>query len=107
MNCKAVESDNNVFGRTLNPWNTMLTAGGSSGGEGALVAFRGTPLGVGTDLAGKKSNQPQILQPRWLTKSRFYTDSLPVLRGVRLKGYGRQASLRKADNAFQRWNLAG
>uniref|UniRef100_A0A8H7N2E8 amidase n=1 Tax=Bionectria ochroleuca TaxID=29856 RepID=A0A8H7N2E8_BIOOC len=48
----AVESDNNVFGRTLNPWNTMLTAGGSSGGEGALVAFRGTPLGVGTDLAG-------------------------------------------------------
>ncbi|KAH7128919.1 amidase signature domain-containing protein [Dactylonectria macrodidyma] len=47
-----VESDNNVFGRVLNPWNTMLTAGGSSGGEGALVAFRGSPLGVGTDLAG-------------------------------------------------------
>ncbi|KAK8108352.1 fatty-acid amide hydrolase [Apiospora sp. TS-2023a] len=47
-----VESDNNVFGRTLNPWNTSLTAGGSSGGEGALVAFRGSPLGVGTDLAG-------------------------------------------------------
>ncbi|KAF3771320.1 amidase [Cryphonectria parasitica EP155] len=46
------DSDNNVFGRTLNPWNTSLTAGGSSGGEGALVAFRGSPLGVGTDVAG-------------------------------------------------------
>ncbi|RWA07120.1 hypothetical protein EKO27_g7989 [Xylaria grammica] len=47
-----VESDNNIFGRVLNPWNTMLTAGGSGGGEGALIAFRGSPLGVGTDLAG-------------------------------------------------------
>ncbi|KAH8738373.1 amidase signature domain-containing protein [Ilyonectria robusta] len=46
------DSDNNVFGRVLNPWNTMLGAGGSSGGEGALVAFRGSPLGVGTDIAG-------------------------------------------------------
>ncbi|KAI8171871.1 Acetamidase [Colletotrichum sp. SAR 10_70] len=29
-----------------------LNAGGSSGGEGALVAFRGSPMGVGTDIAG-------------------------------------------------------
>lgn len=46
------DSQNNIFGRTLNPWNTSLTAGGSSGGEGALVAFRGSPIGVGTDVAG-------------------------------------------------------
>ncbi|CEL10192.1 Putative General amidase GmdB [Aspergillus calidoustus] len=46
------DSDNNIFGRTLNPHNTTLTAGGSSGGEGALVAFRGSILGVGTDIAG-------------------------------------------------------
>ncbi|UNI16476.1 Amidase [Purpureocillium takamizusanense] len=46
------DSQNNVFGRTLNPWNTSLGAGGSSGGEGALVAMRGSPLGVGTDLGG-------------------------------------------------------
>ncbi|KAF2153878.1 amidase [Myriangium duriaei CBS 260.36] len=46
------DSHNNVFGRVLNPWNTALTAGGSSGGEGALVAFRGSPLGIGTDIAG-------------------------------------------------------
>lgn len=38
--------------RTLNPLRRSLSAGGSSGGEGALVAFGGTPLGVGTDLGG-------------------------------------------------------
>ncbi|KIY03223.1 uncharacterized protein Z520_01690 [Fonsecaea multimorphosa CBS 102226] len=46
------DSDNNIFGRVLNPHNTSLGAGGSSGGEGALVAFRGSPLGIGTDVAG-------------------------------------------------------
>ncbi|KAB8244545.1 amidase signature domain-containing protein [Aspergillus flavus] len=46
------DSENNIYGRTLNPHNTNLTAGGSSGGEGALVAFRGSILGVGTDIAG-------------------------------------------------------
>ncbi|KAJ6441519.1 fatty-acid amide hydrolase [Purpureocillium lavendulum] len=46
------DSQNNVFGRTLNPFNTSLGAGGSSGGEGALVAMRGSPLGVGTDVGG-------------------------------------------------------
>ncbi|KAH8893597.1 fatty-acid amide hydrolase [Thozetella sp. PMI_491] len=46
------DSHNNVFGRTLNPHNLGLTAGGSSGGESALVAYRGAPIGVGTDLGG-------------------------------------------------------
>ncbi|KAI7555605.1 amidase, partial [Hortaea werneckii] len=48
----ALDSHNNVFGRTLNPANTALTAGGSSGGEGALIAMRGSPLGIGTDVGG-------------------------------------------------------
>lgn len=48
----ALDSHNNVFGRTLNPRNLMVTAGGSSGGEGALVAMRGSVLGVGTDVGG-------------------------------------------------------
>ena len=46
------DSDNNVFGRTLNPRNELLTAGGSTGGEGALIALRGSLLGVGTDIFG-------------------------------------------------------
>ncbi|KAJ5737666.1 uncharacterized protein N7483_002791 [Penicillium malachiteum] len=46
------DSHNNVFGRTLNPWNTQLGPGGSSGGESALIALRGSPIGLGTDIAG-------------------------------------------------------
>ena len=38
--------------RTLNPKNRGMTPGGSSGGESALISFRGSPLGVGTDIGG-------------------------------------------------------
>ncbi|KAF2034032.1 acetamidase [Setomelanomma holmii] len=48
----ALDSHNNVFGRTINPLNTAVTAGGSSGGEGALIGMRGSILGVGTDVGG-------------------------------------------------------
>ena len=46
------DSDNNVQGRTLNPHNPSLTPGGSTGGEGALIAMRGSILGMATDIAG-------------------------------------------------------
>ncbi|KAJ7675696.1 general amidase [Mycena polygramma] len=46
------ETYNHVFGRTSNPYNLAFTPGGSSGGEGALLAMRGSPLGVGTDIGG-------------------------------------------------------
>ena len=49
---QTADSHNNVFNRTLNPHHLNLTAGGSSGGEGALSAMRGSILGVGTDIAG-------------------------------------------------------
>ncbi|KAH8726182.1 general amidase-like protein GmdB [Phaeosphaeriaceae sp. PMI808] len=39
-------------GRTLNPFNTDLTSGGSSGGEGALIGMKGSVLGVGSDIGG-------------------------------------------------------
>ncbi|KAL1952417.1 hypothetical protein VTO73DRAFT_1566 [Trametes versicolor] len=46
------ETYNHVFGRTTNPFNRYMAPGGSSGGEGALVALHGSPLGVGTDIGG-------------------------------------------------------
>lgn len=45
-----LETYNNLWGETVNPWG--FTPGGSSGGEGALVSMRGSPLGIGTDLGG-------------------------------------------------------
>jgi amidase len=47
-----LETDSNLYGVTVNPYNSALTAGGSSGGEGALVALRGSPLGIGSDVGG-------------------------------------------------------
>ncbi|KAK2616928.1 hypothetical protein QQS21_000016 [Conoideocrella luteorostrata] len=48
----ALDSMSHLFGRVKNPRNRLVTAGGSSGGEGALVAMRGSILGVGTDVGG-------------------------------------------------------
>ena len=46
------ECDNPVYGRTNNPWDLGRTPGGSSGGEGAIIAAGGSPLGLGGDLGG-------------------------------------------------------
>ncbi len=41
---------NDVFGETLNPWNTAMTCGGSSGGSAVAVASGQTWLATGSDL---------------------------------------------------------
>ncbi len=46
------ESDNPVYGRANNPWSLDRTPGGSSGGEGAIIAAGGSPLGLGGDIGG-------------------------------------------------------
>ena len=48
----AAETVNDLFGRTLNPWNLDRTSGGSSGGEAAAISAGLSPLGIGTDLGG-------------------------------------------------------
>lgn len=47
-----VNTSNFLFGTTRNPWNLMVTSGGSSGGSGAAVAGSFAPLAIGTDLGG-------------------------------------------------------
>ncbi len=46
------ETDNPCYGRTNNPWNPERSPGGSSGGEGAIIASGGSPLGLGSDIGG-------------------------------------------------------
>lgn len=47
-----LETSSNLYGTTINPFNSHLTCGGSSGGEGALIGMRGSCLGVGSDIGG-------------------------------------------------------
>jgi amidase len=46
------ETVNNIITYTTNPKNRLLACGGSSGGEGALIALKGSPGGFGTDIGG-------------------------------------------------------
>nr|XP_060627539.1 vitamin D3 hydroxylase-associated protein-like [Anolis sagrei ordinatus] len=46
------DCSNLIFGPTVNPHNHKKSPGGSSGGEGALIAGGGSILGFGTDVAG-------------------------------------------------------
>lgn len=46
------ECDNPVYGRSHNPWDLARTPGGSSGGESAIIAAGGSPLGLASDLGG-------------------------------------------------------
>jgi amidase len=48
----AYESNNLIYGRTNNPYDLSRTPGGSSGGESAIIAAGGSPLGLGTDGFG-------------------------------------------------------
>ena len=46
------ETENPIYGRTNNPYNLEQTPGGSSGGEAAIIAACGSPIGIGSDTGG-------------------------------------------------------
>ncbi|KEF56600.1 uncharacterized protein A1O9_06789 [Exophiala aquamarina CBS 119918] len=46
------ESTNDLWGVAKNPHNSLYSPGGSTGGEGALLALNGSRIGIGSDVAG-------------------------------------------------------
>lgn len=48
----SMETDNDIWGPSHNPWNLGRATGGSSGGEGVVLASGLSPLGIGTDIGG-------------------------------------------------------
>ncbi|MFJ2683811.1 amidase [Pseudomonas sp. NPDC087342] len=50
--CMAFETDNLLYGRTLNPCDPQRSAGGSSGGEAAAIAAGCSPAGLASDACG-------------------------------------------------------
>jgi amidase len=51
-----VQSYNEVYGTTNNPWDTRRSPGGSSGGSAAALAAGFTPLEIGSDIGGSIRN---------------------------------------------------
>ncbi|XP_054609151.1 fatty-acid amide hydrolase 2-B [Dunckerocampus dactyliophorus] len=50
--CMWAESNNHLYGITSNPYNLERIPGGSSGGEGSLLAAAGAVIGMGSDIGG-------------------------------------------------------
>ncbi|XP_020288043.1 fatty-acid amide hydrolase 2-like isoform X2 [Pseudomyrmex gracilis] len=50
--CICFETTNLVYGHTKNPYDARYSAGGSSGGEGALLGAGASLIGFGSDLGG-------------------------------------------------------
>ncbi|MCP2636420.1 amidase family protein [Microbacterium sp. HD4P20] len=46
------DTDNDLFGRTQNPWDPARSAGGSSGGDAVAVATGMSAVGLGNDFGG-------------------------------------------------------
>lgn len=83
-----VETDNAIWGRTNNPWDLTRTPGGSSGGEAAIIAAGGSPLGLGGDFGGSIR-----LPAAWCgiygikpTARRVPTDAAPVRTASGVEG---------------------
>ena len=53
----SAETDNDVYGRTSNPYDLERSPGGSSGGPAAIVAAGGSPFDIGSDT-GDSIRQP-------------------------------------------------
>jgi len=65
-----LQTYNDVYGRTSNPWDITRVAGGSSGGAAAAVAAGLTPLELGSDIGGSIRNPSHYngvygLKPSW------------------------------------------
>jgi Asp-tRNA(Asn)/Glu-tRNA(Gln) amidotransferase A subunit family amidase len=52
----SAETINNIFGSVKNPLDNERSAGGSSGGEAALLALKCVPLSIGSDIGGSIRN---------------------------------------------------
>ncbi|KAJ5449604.1 uncharacterized protein N7458_006053 [Penicillium daleae] len=74
------ETENPLWGLTTNPRNPAFTPGGSTGGEGPLLALHGSILGFGTDIGGS-IRIPQSFAGLYGLKpssSRFPYEGVPV-----------------------------
>lgn len=53
--CMCMETTNGIYGRTNNPYDGRRSAGGSSGGEGALIGAAGSLVGTYSSVVHRQS----------------------------------------------------
>ncbi|KIY02989.1 uncharacterized protein Z520_01455 [Fonsecaea multimorphosa CBS 102226] len=109
------EVDNFVYGLTTNPSNRTLTPGGSTGGEGALLAMHGSPLGVGTDIGGSVRIPAAFcgiwsLRPsyhrvpyQWSANSMLGQEAVPSVIGPMCSSYSGLVEFMKAIAEQEPW----
>lgn len=68
------------WGATTNPHNSKLTCGGSSGGEGAILGFKGSPFGLGSDIGGSLRSVSARLEGNGVASPASPRPSLPCAR---------------------------
>jgi amidase len=72
---------NEVFGETLNPYDTTKTCGGSSGGSAAAVACGMVPIADGSDMGGSLRNPASFCNVVGFRPSLGRVPSWPVRAG--------------------------
>jgi amidase len=72
---------NEVFGPTLNPWDSTKTCGGSSGGAAVALACGMVPLADGSDLGGSLRNPASFCSVAGLRPSPGRVPAWPVAMG--------------------------
>ena len=98
------ETTNNIIGYTLNPKNRELTAGGSSGGEGALIGLRGCAY---TKPFERRAYELTISSADRIghRHRRIHTDSSSVQRSLRATAINRPTSLPGDGYVIFQFNL--
>ena len=69
---------NDIFGATLNPWDTSRTCGGSSGGAAVALACHMVPIADGTDVGGSLRNPASFCNVVGLRPSPARVPMLPA-----------------------------
>lgn len=83
------ETDNVIYGRTCNPYDFKRTAGGSTGGDAALVSSLVAPIGIGSDIGGSIRIPASFCgiyghKPTWrrLPKTGYFPASMESMKSV-------------------------
>jgi len=87
--CLWWESNNNVYGRSKNPYDIHRIVGGSSGGEAATLCAAASPLGIGSDIGGS------IRMPAYFNGIFGHKPSTGIVNN-----YGQEPVAKKVLNTF-------